>query len=139
MNRPPIYPCTAIVEQEEMRLALLLHAVNPRLGGVLIRGEKGTAKSTAVRALAQLLPRVNAVRDCSFGCDPEQEGLLCEVCQDRQASGESLDVIPRAIPMVDLPLGATEDGVLGSLDLEQAIQKGERRFEPGLLAQANGG
>jgi magnesium chelatase subunit D len=139
MSRPPIYPFTAIVEQDEMRLALLLHAVNPRLGGVLIRGEKGTAKSTAVRALAQLLPQVKAVRGCSFGCDPEQDAVLCENCRDRVAKGEVLDVIARSIPIVDLPLGATEDRVLGSLDLERAIQKGERRFEPGLLAQANGG
>src|SRR3954466_6127054 len=106
MNRPPIYPFTAIVGQEEMRLALLLHAVNPRLGGVLIRGEKGTAKSTAVRSLAQLLPQVNAVRDCRFGCDPARGDLACESCRERTARGEDIEIIARSIPVVDLPLGA---------------------------------
>jgi magnesium chelatase subunit D len=122
-----------------MRLALLLHAVNPRLGGVLIRGEKGTAKSTAVRALAALLPASPAVSGCVFGCNPDRTAELCESCTALVAGEPKPDVIDRPVSVVELPIGATEDRVLGSLDLEHAIQSGERRFEPGLLARANRG
>ena len=133
-----VYPFTAIVGQERMRLALLLHGVNPALGGVLIRGEKGTAKSTAVRALANLLPGYPAVQHCPYGCDPNDDSK-CDDCAERCARGERLPVAIRPVPVVELPIGATEDRVLGSLDLETAIQSGERRFEPGLLARANRG
>jgi magnesium chelatase subunit D len=134
-----VYPFTAIVGQERMRLALLLHAVNPRLGGVLIRGEKGTAKSTAVRALAGLLPSTRAIEGCPFGCDPDGSSELCESCAALVTIGRTPASIERPVNVVELPIGATEDRVLGSLDLERAIQSGERHFEPGLLARANRG
>jgi len=135
----PDYPFTAIVGQPQMRLALLLHAVNPALGGVLVRGRKGTAKSTAVRALAGLLPDLDTVEGCPFGCDPTDAIAACDDCAPRIAAGEALPGIYRRVPVVELPIGATEDRVAGSLNLEVAIQSGERRFEPGLLARANRG
>jgi magnesium chelatase subunit D len=135
----PLFPFTAIVGQEQMRLALLLHAVNPALGGVLIRGQKGTAKSTAVRALAALLPEIERVAGCSYGCDPHDAAMACDGCAASIAAGEPLRVERARVPVVELPIGATEDRVVGSLDLERAIQRGERRFEPGLLARANRG
>lgn len=134
-----IYPFTAIVGQERMRLALLLHAVNPRLGGVLVRGEKGTAKSTAVRALAAILPANPAIEGCPYGCDPSRTSELCESCAVLLAEKERPGVVQRPVSVVELPIGATEDRVLGSLDLEHAIQTGTRKFEPGLLARANHG
>jgi len=136
---PSIYPFTAIVGQERMRRALVLNAVDPRIGGVLIRGERGTAKSTAARGLAALLPRVRAVRGCRFGCDPDQPTSWCTECRERAASGEPLPIEEKRIPFVNLPVSATEDRVVGTLDIEQAIQKGERHFEPGVLAAANRG
>lgn len=139
MAERTLYPFTAIVGQEQMRTALLLHALNPALGGVLIRGEKGTAKSTAVRALAALLPSLEAVKGCPFGCDPRDERALCDACREQRAAAEHLPIMLRPVPVVELPIGATEDRVLGSLDLETAIQSGHRRFEPGLLARANRG
>ncbi len=135
----PLFPFTAIVGQEQMRLALLLHAVDPALGGVLIRGQKGTAKSTAVRALATLLPEVERVAGCPYGCDPRDAAAACDGCAARIAAGEPLRIERARVPVVELPIGATEDRVVGSLDLESAIQRGERRFEPGLLARANRG
>src|SRR5512135_3377415 len=136
---PTIYPFTAIVGQERMRRALILNAVDPRIGGVLIRGERGTAKSTAARGLAALLPKVRIVRDCRFGCDPDQPASWCTECRERAASGEPLPVEEKPIPFVNLPVSATEDRVVGTLDIEKAIQKGERHFEPGVLAAANRG
>ncbi|GAB4504752.1 MAG: hypothetical protein Fur0043_17460 [Anaerolineales bacterium] len=137
---PAIYPFTAIVGQERMKRALVLNAVDPRIGGVLIRGERGTAKSTAARALAALLPRVQVVQDCRFGCDPERPTTWCTECKERAASnGNKLPVTERTTPFVNLPVSATEDRVVGTLDIEQAIQKGERHFEPGVLASANRG
>jgi magnesium chelatase subunit D len=135
----PVFPFTAIVGQERMRLALLLHAVAPALGGVLVRGKKGTAKSTAVRALAALLPEIERVEGCPFGCDPRDAASACDGCAARIAAGETLRVERARVPVVELPIGATEDRVVGSLDLESAIQSGERRFDPGLLARANRG
>ncbi len=134
-----IYPFTAIVGQERMKRALILNAVDPRIGGVLIRGERGTAKSTAARALAALLPKVRVVRDCRFGCDPDAPASWCTECRERAASGEPLPVDEKTIPFVNLPVSATEDRVVGTLDIELAIQKGERHFEPGVLAAANRG
>ncbi len=136
---PPIYPFTAIVGQERMKRALVLNAVDPRIGGVLIRGERGTAKSTAARALAALLPRVAVVSDCRFGCDPDRPTTWCTECRERVAAGESLPVQLRTTAFVNLPVSATEDRVVGTLDIEKAIQKGERHFEPGVLAAANRG
>jgi Mg-chelatase subunit ChlI len=137
---PAIYPFTAIVGQERMRRALILNAVDTRIGGVLIRGERGTAKSTAARALAALLPSVRVVDDCRFGCDPDKPATWCTECKERHAtSGEKLPSRKRTTPFVNLPVSATEDRVVGTLDIEQAIQKGERHFEPGVLASANRG
>jgi Mg-chelatase subunit ChlI len=136
---PTIYPFTAIVGQERMRRALILNAVDPRIGGVLIRGERGTAKSTAARGLAALLPRVKAVRNCRFGCDPDQPASWCTECRERAKSSQELPYDLKPIPFINLPVSATEDRVVGTLDIEQAIQKGERHFEPGVLAAANRG
>lgn len=136
---PPLYPFTAIVGQERMKRALILNAVDPRIGGVLIRGERGTAKSTAARALAALLPRVAVVSDCRFGCNPDHPTSWCTECRDRVASGASLSTELRATPFVNLPVSATEDRVVGTLDIEKAIQEGERHFDPGVLAAANRG
>ncbi len=139
MVRRSVYPFTAIVGQERMKLALSLNAINPSIGGVLIRGERGTAKSTAVRALAALLPEIYVVADCPFSCDPDRPDLLCDGCRARLERGEELPVTRRKIRIVDLPVSATEDRVVGTLDIEKAIKQGERHFEPGILAAANRG
>ena len=128
---PQIYPFTAIVGQERMKRALVLNAVDPRIGGVLIRGERGTAKSTAARALAALLPHVAVVSDCRFGCDPDRPTTWCTECRERVSNGTSLPVELRTTAFVNLPVSATEDRVVGTLDIEKAIQKGERHFEIG--------
>lgn len=134
-----IYPFTALVGQENMKLALILNAVNPKLAGVLIRGEKGTAKSTAVRALAALLPDNQVVSGCPFGCDPEDVTTMCSSCREQLQNGEKPDKAIRKMRVVELPVSATEDRVVGTLDLEEAIKRGEKRFEPGVLAEANRG
>ncbi|MCX7680990.1 MAG: putative cobaltochelatase [Anaerolineae bacterium] len=136
---PLIFPFTAIVGQERMKRALILNAIHPQIGGVLIRGERGTAKSTAARALAALLPEIDVVADCPFGCDPDQPSTWCTECRERAEAGATLPRARRRIRFVDLPVSATEDRVVGTLDIERAIQKGERRFEPGVLAAANRG
>jgi Mg-chelatase subunit ChlI len=136
---PNIFPFPAIAGQERMKRALLLNAVNPRIGGVLIRGERGTAKSTAARSLAALLPEVRAVSGCRFGCDPDRPTSWCTECRERAAGGETLPVEKRRTAFVDLPVSATEDRVVGTMDIERAIRKGERWFEPGVLAAANRG
>ena len=136
---PVIYPFTAIVGQERMLRALILNAVDTRIGGVLIRGERGTAKSTAARALAALLPRVKVIENCRFGCDPDHNSSWCTECQERFANGKTIPVANRQTPFIDLPVSATEDRVVGTLDIEKAIQLGERHFEPGVLAAANRG
>lgn len=135
----PSYPFTAIVGQEKMKKALLLSVVNPHVGGVLIRGQKGTAKSTAVRALAALLPEIEVVADCPYSCDPEDVATMCESCRDRWRKGESLPRLSRKIRVVELPVSATEDRVVGCLDIEDVIKKGRPCFEPGILARANRG
>jgi len=136
---PSIFPFTAVVGQELMRHALVLNAIYPQIGGVLIRGERGTAKSTAARALAALLPEIAVVADCPFSCDPDSPAAWCTNCRERSAKGETLPVTLRRTKFVDLPVSATEDRVVGTLDIERAIQKGERHFEPGVLAAANRG
>ncbi|MBO8140551.1 MAG: magnesium chelatase ATPase subunit I [Firmicutes bacterium] len=135
----PVYPFTAIVGQDELRLALILTAIDPLIGGVLALGDRGTAKSTAVRALAQLLPPLEAVDGCPFRCDPGRPDEWCSLCRERDASGERLAAVEVPVPVVDLPLGASEDRVVGSLDIEAALVRGEKVFEPGLLARANRG
>jgi len=129
-----IYPFSAIVGQEQMKKALILNAINPRIGGVLIKGEKGTAKSTAARALAHLLPSRMVVDGCIFGCDPANEKELCPDCLKRSPD---LVARPARMRVIELPLSATEDKVVGSLDIEHALKKGEKKFEPGILAQAH--
>jgi len=136
---PTIYPFTAIVGQKRMKRALILNAVDIRIGGVLIRGERGTAKSTAARALAALLPAVQVVDGCRFGCDPDHSASWCTECRERAETEGLLPSHERPIPFINLPVSATEDRVVGTLDIEQAIQKGERHFEAGVLASANRG
>ena len=119
-----------------MKRALLLNAINPRIGGVLVRGKKGTAKSTAVRSLAALLPQVPVVPGCAYSCQP---GLPQEVCHWCHQTGSSGVPSARQVRIVDLPVGATEDRLVGSLDIEQAIKSGEKNFEPGLIASAHRG
>ncbi|WP_310795000.1 hypothetical protein [Desulfofundulus thermocisternus] len=115
------YPFTAIVGQEKMKKGLILNAINPRLGGIIIRGQKGTAKSTAVRALAALLPEIEVVVGCPFNCDPNDLARLCSGCRERLAAGRKLERTSRRVQVIDLPVSATEDRVVGSLDFEYAI------------------
>jgi len=130
-----IFPFTAIVDQDEMKLALILNVIDPSIGGVLIMGEKGTAKSTTVRALADLLPEIEVIKGCRFNCSPE--GPFCSECLEKIKNGNSLETEKKKMRGVELPLGVTEDRVVGTLDIEHAIKKGEKRFEPGILAEAN--
>lgn len=131
------FPFTAIVGQDEMKEALILNVINPLLRGVLICGQKGTAKSTAIRSLASLLPEIEVVEGCRFHCDPKDVGSLCDDCRVRIEKDKKLPITTQKMAVVDLPLGATEDRVIGTLDIEYAIKKGERRFQPGILAEAN--
>jgi len=132
-----VYPFSAIIGQERLKLALLLNAINPQIGGLLIRGPKGTGKSTAVRALADLLPEIQVVKDCSFNCNPKDPTNMCQNCLAMFLQGESLPVGKHKMRVVSLPIGATEDRVLGTLDIEKAIKRGIRALEPGILATAN--
>jgi magnesium chelatase subunit I len=131
----PAFPFTALVGQDEMKQALLLCAVDPQIGGILVFGDRGTGKSTAVRALAALLPPIEIRRDCPYNCDPSQPAQECAACATRRAP--TVAKVP--VPVVDLPLGATEDRIAGSLDLERALLDGRKEFAPGLLARANRG
>ena len=135
----PTFPFSAIVGQDELRLALQIAAVDQGVGGVLALGDRGTGKSTAVRALAALLPKMRVVVGCRFGCDPADPRALCWECAARIAGGGALKAQQTTVPVIDLPLGATEDRVVGALDLERALAHGERAYEPGLLARANRG
>ncbi len=132
------FPFSAIVGQDEMKLAILVAAVDPSIGGVLVFGDRGTGKSTAVRALAALLPKMRAVLGCRYGCDPQADGAGCDDCRALKKKG-ALKAHLLPVPVVDLPLGATEDRVVGALDLERALAQGVKAFEPGLLARANRG
>jgi Mg-chelatase subunit ChlI len=136
---PHIYPFTAIVGQERMKRALVLNAVDPRIGGVLIRGERGTAKSTAARAMAALLPKIKVFADSPFNDDPGEPNTWSDWVKEQLVEKNGLEVGERQIRFVDLPVSATEDRVVGTLDIEKAIQRGERHFEPGVLAAANRG
>ena len=133
------YPFTAIVGQDSMKQALILNAVNPKVGGVLVFGEKGTAKSTAVRALTRLLPEIDVIKGCPFHCNPDNPEEMCDECYHRYQHGEVFERETIRMPVVDLPVSATEDRVVGSLDIEAAIQSGKKKFEPGVLAMANRG
>lgn len=132
------FPFSAIVGQNEMKLALLIAAIDPKVGGVLAFGDRGSGKSTAVRALAALLPKMKVVAGCRYNCDPDRPQEFCEECRSRAAKG-ALKSAQVTVPVVDLPLGATEDRVVGALDLERALTRGEKAFEPGLLARAHRG
>jgi magnesium chelatase subunit I len=132
------FPFSAIVAQDEMKLALLIAAVDQKVGGVLAFGDRGAGKSTAVRALAGLLPKMKANTGCRYNCDPDIPSEFCEECRARAAKG-TLKTTQVPVPVVDLPLGATEDRVVGALDLERALARGEKAFEPGLLARAHRG
>ena len=132
-----VYPFSAIVGQDKMKLSLILNVINPKIGGVLLRGEKGTGKSLIVRALAHLLPEINVVADCPFHCDPARQKEMCDACSAKVANGEKLHVAKRSVSVVELPIGATEDRLVGTLDIEKAIKTGEKHFDPGLLAEAN--
>ena len=136
MRRHKTYPFTAIVGQEEMKLALILNVVDPLIGGVLIMGHRGTGKSTAVRGLADLLPQISVVAGCPYNCDPQDKRNFCNQCG---AAGAELTVTQSPVPVVELPLGATEDRVCGTIDIERALAAGRKAFDPGLLARANRG
>ena len=133
-----VFPFTAIVGQSDMKLSLILNAIDPRIGGVLIKGERGTAKSTAARALADLLPEQVCMAGCRFGCDPEDSLHFCDDCAEKYAD-HHFEITSRKTPFVNLPLSATEDRIVGTLDFEKALTDGKKHFEPGLLAQVNRG
>ena len=135
----PIFPFTAIVGQEEMKLSLILNVIDPKIGGVMIMGDRGTGKSTAVRALVDLLPEITVVSDDPFNSDPEDPEAMSDFVREKLKNNESLSINKKKISMIDLPLGATEDRVCGTIDLEKALTEGIKAFEPGLLAQANRG
>jgi Mg-chelatase subunit ChlI len=138
-KRPQVYPFTAIVGQERMKRALILNAIDMRIGGVLIRGERGTGKSTAARALAVLLPEIEVIADSPFNDDPNRPSTWSDLSSERYGNGKNPPIETRRIGFIDLPVSATEDRVVGTLDIEKAIQRGERHFDPGVLAAANRG
>ncbi len=138
-RRRAVFPFTAIVGQEEMKLALLLNVIDPKVGGVMIMGDRGTGKSTTIRALADLLPEMEVVADDPFSSDPQNPELMSDEVRDRLTRGETLPVAKKKVTMIDLPLGATEDRVCGTIDIEKALSEGVKAFEPGLLAKANRG
>lgn len=135
----PIFPFTAIVGQEEMKLALELNLIDPKIGGVIIMGDRGTGKSTTIRAIADLLPEIPVVKDDVFNSHPTNPELMSSIVRDQFTNDEALETELIKIPMIDLPLGATEDRVCGTIDIEKALTDGTKAFEPGLLAKANRG
>lgn len=137
-SKIPVYPFAAIVGQENMKDALLANIIYPSIGGVLIRGEKGTAKSTTVRAAADLLPKRDVMKDCIFHCSLSDARNQCNACREKIAGGEKPVSEQIRMRVVELPLCATEDRVAGTLDIEHAITRGIKKFEPGVLAMANG-
>ena len=139
MQKRYTYPFAALIGQEKMKSGLLLNAVDPSIGGILISGHKGTGKSTAVRALAEILPKIEVVKGCAYHCPVDDITLMCRSCAERYQNGEKLNAEMRSMPLVELPLSATEDRVVGTLHIEQTLKTGERNFEPGLLAAANRG
>ncbi|MCM1984192.1 magnesium chelatase ATPase subunit I [Lyngbya confervoides] len=139
VTRRPVFPFTAIVGQEEMKLALMLNVIDPRIGGVMIMGDRGTGKSTTIRALADLLPEIPVVKDDPFNSHPSDPELMSDDVKQRVSAGQPVSTGTMQVPMVDLPLGATEDRVCGTIDIEKALAEGVKAFEPGLLAKANRG
>uniref|UniRef100_A0AAU7YNX5 Mg-protoporphyrin IX chelatase n=1 Tax=Gracilaria hainanensis TaxID=2871843 RepID=A0AAU7YNX5_9FLOR len=135
----PVFPFTAIVGQEEMKLALLLNVIDPKIGGVMIMGDRGTGKSTTIRAIADLLPKIEVVQDDLFNSHPFDYDLMSDLVKRQVEKGDHLPTQFIDVPMVDLPLGATEDRVCGTIDIEKALTEGIKTFEPGLLAKANRG
>jgi magnesium chelatase subunit I len=133
------FPFSAIVGQNDMKIAIQIVAVDPSVNGILALGDRGTGKSTAVRALADLLPAIKVVKNCSYGCDPKDLSKTCEQCEKLKLSTTTPPSELRPVPVVDLPLGASEDRVVGALDLEKALSQGIKSFSPGLLAKANRG
>jgi magnesium chelatase subunit I len=138
-NERPVFPFTSIVGQEEMKLSLILNVIDPKIGGVMIMGDRGTGKSTIVRALVDLLPPIDVVKDDPYNSDPYDPELMSDEVLEKIKNNEKISVIQIKTPMIDLPLGATEDRVCGTIDIEKAISEGKKAFEPGLLAQANRG
>ena len=135
----PVFPFTAIIGQEEMKLALLLNVIDPRIGGVMIMGDRGTGKSTTIRAVADLLPAIKIVADDPFNSALDDFELMSESVKTAVENGQELAAAYKKVPMIDLPLGATEDRVCGTIDIEKALTEGIKAFEPGLLAKANRG
>ena len=134
-----VFPFTAVIGQEEMKLALLLNVIDPRIGGVMFMGDRGTGKSTTIRALADLLPEIEVVAGDPYNSSPVDPDLQSSDVRQRLDQGDQLMTEPKQVPMVDLPLGATEDRLCGTIDIEKALSEGVRAFEPGLLAKANRG
>ena len=132
-----VLPFSAIVDLDKLKLAILINAINPKIGGVLIKGPKGSGKSTIVRSLADILPKIRVIKNCPFNCNPEDPSNMCPLCFEKYKEGEQVPAEEREMAVVDLPLGATEDRVIGSLDVEKAIKQGIQALEPGILAQAN--
>ena len=135
----PVFPFTAIVGQEEMKLALILNVIDPKIGGVMIMGDRGTGKSTTIRAIADLLPKIRVVLDDPFNSDPHDYKSISDNAKNFSGEKQSLQTTLINVPMIDLPLGATEDRVCGTIDIEKALTEGVKTFEPGLLAKANRG
>ena len=138
-NERPVFPFTAIVGQEEMKLALILNVIDPKIGGVMIMGDRGTGKSTTVRALVDLLPEIDVVTNDPFNSDPSDPEGMSDAVRELVQKNQPLSISKAKISMVDLPLGATEDRVCGTIDIEKALTEGVKAFEPGLLAKANRG
>ena len=138
-TRRVVFPFTAIVGQEEMKLSLLLNVIDPKIGGVMIMGDRGTGKSTTIRALADLLPEIEVVANDPFNSDPQDADLMSEEVKQKLEQKLPIDIAKKKVQMVDLPLGATEDRVCGTIDIEKALSEGVKAFEPGLLAKANRG
>jgi magnesium chelatase subunit I len=138
-RRRAVFPFTAIVGQEEMKLALLLNVIDPKIGGVMIMGDRGTGKSTTIRALADLLPEIDVVADDPFNSHPSDIEMMADSVRQLIEQGAEVPIAQKKVIMVDLPLGATEDRVCGTIDIEKALSEGVKAFEPGLLAKANRG
>lgn len=132
-----VYPFSAIVNMDKLKLAILINAINPKIGGLLIRGPKGSGKTTIVRSLTDILPKIHVIKNCPFNCSPDDRSNACPLCMEKYANGREPEAEEKDMTVVDLPLGATEDRVIGSLDVEKAIKQGIKALEPGILAEAN--